>query len=66
MATACNEENELKDLVTCGVCMCLFDEEIRKPKFLPCSHTVCFLCLKVRNSLTLHKFHYSSKEFNAI
>ena len=39
---------ELNELVTCGVCLCEFDTDNRKPKFLPCSHTICFLCLKVR------------------
>ena len=43
MATA----NELNEFVTCGVCLCEFDAEIKKPKFLPCSHTVCLVCLKV-------------------
>ncbi|XP_046448107.1 uncharacterized protein LOC124196896 isoform X2 [Daphnia pulex] len=35
-----------EDFVTCGVCLCEYDEEIRKPKFLSCSHTVCFLCVQ--------------------
>ncbi|XP_046640762.1 uncharacterized protein LOC124326142 isoform X2 [Daphnia pulicaria] len=35
-----------EDFVTCGVCLWEYDEEIRRPKFLPCSHTVCLECLK--------------------
>lgn len=38
---------DIDEFVTCGVCFLEYDEEIRKPKFLPCSHTVCLLCLKV-------------------
>ena len=43
MATA----NDGEDLETCGVCLCEYDEVNRTPKFLPCSHTACLLCLKV-------------------
>ncbi|XP_046640768.1 uncharacterized protein LOC124326148 [Daphnia pulicaria] len=46
MATANVVTDVVEDFVTCGVCLCEYDEEIRKPKFLPCSHTVCFLCLQ--------------------
>lgn len=40
-------EEEEDNLVTCGVCSCEYDANQRKPKFLPCAHTVCVLCLKV-------------------
>ncbi|XP_046448004.1 uncharacterized protein LOC124196812 [Daphnia pulex] len=46
MATANVGTDVVEDFVTCGVCLCEYDEEIRKPKFLPCSHTVCFLCVQ--------------------
>ncbi|XP_046641062.1 putative HERC2-like protein 3 isoform X2 [Daphnia pulicaria] len=39
-------ENELEDFVTCGVCLCEYDEVKRKPKFLQCAHTVCCECLQ--------------------
>ena len=42
--------NDMEEFVTCGVCLCEFDAEVRKPKFLMCSHTVCLLCLKVSNT----------------
>ena len=38
---------DLEHFVTCGVCFSEFDEEIRKPKFLQCAHTVCLTCLQV-------------------
>ena len=38
---------DVEDLMTCGVCLCEYDEVDRKPKFLPCAHTFCLLCLKV-------------------
>ena len=44
---ACANNNEVYDLVTCGVCFIEFDTENKKPKFLQCSHTFCLQCLKV-------------------
>ena len=44
MATA----YDLDELLTCGVCFWAFDAEMRKPKYLPCSHTLCLVCIKVR------------------
>ena len=38
---------DAEDFATCGVCLCEYDEEIRKPKFLSCFHTVCLECLNV-------------------
>jgi hypothetical protein len=41
MATALlSTEFEFDELVTCGVCLCEFDTDVRKPKFLPCSHNL--------------------------
>ncbi|XP_046447945.1 uncharacterized protein LOC124196771 isoform X3 [Daphnia pulex] len=34
------------DFVTCSICMNEYNEYTRKPKVLPCSHTVCFTCLQ--------------------
>lgn len=44
-----SDSNEFDDFVTCPVCLSEFDSvvEIRKPKFLPCSHTLCLQCVKV-------------------
>ena len=39
--------NGSEDWTRCAVCSCEFDEWDRKPKFIPCSHTLCLLCLKV-------------------
>ncbi|EFX82242.1 hypothetical protein DAPPUDRAFT_316917 [Daphnia pulex] len=41
-----NASNDIEHFVNCGVCFCEFDEEIRKPKFLQCAHTVCLKCLQ--------------------
>ena len=45
MATDLNSENE--DLITCSTCLSEYNEESRRPKCLPCSHTVCLSCLLV-------------------
>ena len=58
MATTNNEE----DFITCGVCFLEYDEEIRKPKFLPCSHTFCLPCLQVKVSI-LNIFRIIEKIF---
>lgn len=44
-----SEEVEVDDddMLTCTVCLTLFDEGIHKPKFLTCHHTFCVECLKV-------------------
>ena len=50
MATAAqttSSEENVESFVTCSICLCEFDGEIRKPKFLPCAHTLCLTCLKV-------------------
>ena len=39
-------EENLADYM-CVICVCDYDLEIRKPKFLPCSHTICLPCLQV-------------------
>ena len=43
------QSDEVEDLITCPICLSEYEEAIenRKPKFLPCSHTVCLQCLKV-------------------
>ncbi|EFX82378.1 hypothetical protein DAPPUDRAFT_302628 [Daphnia pulex] len=44
MATSSVET--LEELVTCNICLNQYDEEIRKPKFLQCSHTICLECFQ--------------------
>ena len=48
MATA-NSSMDFDDFITCGVCLCEYDDLNRKPKFLSCAarHTVCLPCLRV-------------------
>lgn len=48
------DEEELDDydeFVKCRICLHVYDEEVRKPKFLPCSHTVCLPCVE---SISIH------------
>ncbi|XP_046448000.1 uncharacterized protein LOC124196810 [Daphnia pulex] len=45
-AAACTYSEETESFVTCSICLCEFDAETRKPKFLPCAHTLCLKCLK--------------------
>lgn len=46
MASAADED-ETEHYIICNVCYSEYDPEQRKPKHLPCSHTVCIVCLKV-------------------
>ncbi|KAK0393917.1 hypothetical protein QR680_000468 [Steinernema hermaphroditum] len=32
--------------LTCATCFCHFNQDVRKAKLLPCSHTVCLPCLR--------------------
>ncbi|XP_057376808.1 uncharacterized protein LOC130698043 [Daphnia carinata] len=45
-AAACASLEETESFITCSICLCEFDAEFRKPKFLPCAHTVCLKCLE--------------------
>ena len=44
MACAVSAES---DLLSCSSCSWIYDDEVRKPKNLPCSHSICLPCLKV-------------------
>jgi hypothetical protein len=46
MATASIEEESL-DLSTCSVCLEPYNQELRKPKFIPCAHIYCLNYIKV-------------------
>lgn len=37
----CPEAEEIKDIVTCAICLEIFEN----PRILPCSHTYCHMCL---------------------
>lgn len=43
--TAVEEESD--DLMTCCICMELYDDLLCKPKFLWCHHTCCLNCIKI-------------------
>ena len=47
MAAACLDSEETEDLVTCSICCCEYDDDLRKPKFLDCFHTFCIQCMQV-------------------
>lgn len=48
----------LEELVTCNICLNQYDERIRKPKFLQCSHTICLECFQVYEMFQMIKFLY--------
>lgn len=39
---------ETDGFITCSICFFQFDQIIRVPKCLPCSHLFCSSCLKVK------------------
>ena len=41
------DDGESEDQATCCICLHTFNDLERKPKFLPCFHTVCVTCIKV-------------------
>lgn len=41
-----NVEDFADTFLTCGTCLCGYDEAYHTPKLLPCSHTVCRTCLE--------------------
>ncbi|CAC5356953.1 TRIM2_3 [Mytilus coruscus] len=40
-----NYEDFNDSFLTCGTCLCVYDNTEHSPKLLPCSHTVCRSCL---------------------
>ena len=38
---------ELKNMLTCSICLEMFNNSCRTPKFLFCFHSLCLTCLKV-------------------
>ncbi|VDD89939.1 unnamed protein product [Enterobius vermicularis] len=40
-----NLEDFSESFLTCATCLCTYDQDKRKAKLLPCSHTVCLRCL---------------------
>lgn len=40
-----NYEDFNDSFLTCGTCLCVYDNTEHTPKLLPCSHTVCRSCL---------------------
>lgn len=47
-----NLEDFSENFLTCSTCLLTFDQEARKAKLLPCSHSVCLFCLTRLASLS--------------
>lgn len=41
-----NYDDFSDSFLTCGTCLCVYNNEERTPKLLSCSHTVCLSCLE--------------------
>lgn len=41
-----NYEDFTEGFLTCGTCLYTYDDNEHSPKFLPCSHTLCRICLE--------------------
>ena len=52
---ASSMEEQSLDLTTCCICLESYDLKERKPKYVPCTHTFCQVCLKVRIYYLLKK-----------
>jgi len=42
------EQDDDEEYLYCGICMHKYDLHLMRPKILPCSHTYCYTCLKVK------------------
>ncbi|EFX82237.1 hypothetical protein DAPPUDRAFT_302642 [Daphnia pulex] len=40
-----DDDEDIAEFVKCRICLREYNEIDRKPKFLPCSHTLCFECI---------------------
>lgn len=50
-----NYEDFTEGFLTCGTCLCGYDQNEHSPKLLSCSHTICQSCLElIANSPTLN------------
>ena len=38
---------ELEEMLNCSICLEMFNDGARTPKFLVCHHSLCLMCLKV-------------------
>nr|XP_046911252.1 tripartite motif-containing protein 2-like isoform X2 [Dermatophagoides farinae]XP_046911253.1 tripartite motif-containing protein 2-like isoform X2 [Dermatophagoides farinae]XP_046911254.1 tripartite motif-containing protein 2-like isoform X2 [Dermatophagoides farinae] len=49
-----NYEDFTEGFLTCGTCLYTYDGDEHSPKLLPCSHTICKICLeKISSNATL-------------
>ncbi|CAB3404825.1 unnamed protein product [Caenorhabditis bovis] len=47
-----NVDDFSETFLTCSTCLHTYDQDTRKPKLLPCSHSVCLFCLTQLASLS--------------
>jgi hypothetical protein len=40
-----DDDEDIAEFMKCRICIQEFNEIDRKPKFLPCSHTLCLECI---------------------
>jgi hypothetical protein len=40
-----DEDEDIAEFVKCRICFLEYNETDRKPKFMPCSHTLCLQCI---------------------
>ena len=43
--TEMDEENDTEDLTNCQICCEEYSLQDRIPRFLPCTHTICEICI---------------------
>ncbi|CAD6192477.1 unnamed protein product [Caenorhabditis auriculariae] len=48
-----NLDDFSETFLTCSTCLYTYDQDTRKPKLLPCSHSVCLFCLQQLASLAV-------------
>ena len=41
------DQDEDEECLHCSVCFHKYDDNLKRPKSLPCSHTFCLTCLQV-------------------
>ena len=53
-----DEENDTEDLINCQICCEEYSLQDRIPRFLPCTHTICEICIVQILSLESKGIYY--------
>jgi hypothetical protein len=56
MADSGGGELNEDEFLCCSICFHKYDLQLMRPKVLPCSHTFCFTCLKVKSAINMHLY----------